>query len=68
MKEASNMKIFHDLFKTRIPYIDANYDDELSFEECDILDAFVKNFLKADNELVEKVRTIVKEHITTFAE
>ena len=54
--------------KTVMPYIDADYDDELSFEECDILDAFIKNFLKADDELVEKVRTIVKEHVTTFAE
>lgn len=51
-----------------MPYIDADYDDELSFEECGILDAFIKNFLKADDKLVEKVRTIVKEHVTTFAE
>lgn len=54
--------------KTVMPYIDADYDDELSFEECDILDAFIKNCLKADDELVSKVRKIVKEHVTTFAE
>ena len=54
--------------KTVMPYIDADYDDKLSFEECDILDAFIKNCLKADDELIGKVRKIVKEHVTTFAE
>lgn len=33
-----------------------------------MIDAFIKNCLKADDELIGKVRKIVKEHVTTFAE
>ena len=53
--------------KMVMPYIYADYDEDLDFDECDILNAFIKNFLKADDELVDKVKKLVKEHIKTFA-
>lgn len=53
--------------KTVMPYIDADYDEDLNFNERDILSAFIKNFLNADDELIDEVRKIVNKYITPFA-
>jgi hypothetical protein len=53
--------------KTVMPYVRAAYDDEITFEEDDILSAFIKNFLNADAELIDEVRKIVDKYVTPFA-
>lgn len=58
---------FEQRCKTVMPYVKAAYDDEITFEEDDILSAFVKNFLNADDNLLDKVRKIVNKYVTPFA-
>lgn len=57
---------FEQSYKTVMPYVKAAYDDEITFEEDDILSAFIKNFLNDDDNLIDEVRKIVDKYVTPF--